>query len=213
MLQALGLGDLGCYHGGMGISHGEDVTQLLEEWSGGDQAALDRLVPLVIDDLRAMARAYLARESPGHTLEPTALVNEVYLKLLGKRSVNWSGGRAHFFATMAQVMRHVLVDHSRRRKALKKGGGALRVTFDRALGVAESDNDKGLDVLAVDEALHKLAEMDARQARIVELRYFGGLTIEETARSLGVSTMTVKREWRTARLFLLRLLDQDSHEA
>ncbi len=193
----------------MGASKNEDVTDLLDAWSGGDAAALDRLVPLVIEDLRAMARAYLARERSGHTLEPTALVNELYLKLVGKRSVDWQGGRAHFFATMAQTMRHILVDHSRRRRALKKGGGALRVTFDKALGVPTPGSaEAGLDVLAVDEALCSLAEIDPRPARIVELRYFGGLTLAETAETLGVSTMTVKREWRTARLFLLRQLDE-----
>jgi len=185
----------------------EDVTELLEAWSGGDASALDRLVPLVVDDLRGMARAYLARERPGHTLEPTAVVNELYLKLVGKRSVQWAD-RAHFFATMAQAMRRILVDHARRRGAQKKGGGAVRVTFDKAYDVATPGSpDDGLDVVAVDGALARLAEMDSRQARIVELRYFAGLTLEETARVLEVSTMTVKREWRSARLWLLRELE------
>lgn len=193
---------------------GEDVTELLDAWSRGDRDAFDRLVPLVIEDLRSMARAYLAREGSGHTLQPTALVNELYLKLVDKRSVDWQGGRTHFFATMAQAMRHILVDHGRRRRALKKGGDAVRVTFDKALrAVTPGSAEAGLDVLAVDEALSRLAEIDPRQARIVELRYFGGLTLEETAEALDVSTMTVKREWRTARLFLLRQLDGSRHDA
>jgi len=183
-----------------------DVTQLLDAWSGGDREAFDRLVPLVVDDLRKMARAQLARETPGHTLEATGLVNELYLKLVGKRSVHWKS-RNQFFATMSQIMRRILVDHARHRTALKKGGDAVRVTFDKALGVpAGKAGVEGIDIIALDNALKKLAEIDPRQARIVELRYFGGLTLEETASTLEVSTMTIKREWRTARLWLLREL-------
>lgn len=183
-------------------SQSHDVTQLLEAWTGGDAAALDRLIPLVASDLRRMAGRRLARERAGHTLQPTALVNELYLKLVGKRSVRWES-RTQFFASMAEVMRRILVDYSRRRKALKKGSGAVRVTFAKALDVAAPRSTE-LDVLAVDEALERLAAIDGRQARIVELRYFAGLTLGETAQALGVSTMTVKREWRTARLWLLR---------
>ncbi|MEM7582271.1 MAG: sigma-70 family RNA polymerase sigma factor [Acidobacteriota bacterium] len=183
-----------------------DVTRLLDAWSGGDPAALDQLVPLVVGDLRKMARAQLARETPGHTLQPTGLVNELYLKLIGKRSVQWQS-RTQFFATMSQLMRRILVDHARRRAALKKGGDAVRVTFDRALDVpGGGPGDAGIDIVALDEALERLAEMDPRQARVVELRYFGGLTLQEAATSLDVSTMTVKREWRTARLWLLHEL-------
>lgn len=182
---------------------GSDVTRLLDAWSEGDEEALDRLMPLVVDDLRRMAGAQMAEETPGHTLEPTALVNELYLKLVGRRSVHWRN-RTHFFATMAQIMRRILVDHARYRKAVKKGGEALRVTFDKALGVPAEE--EGTDLVALDDALRRLAELDPRQARIVELRYFGGLTLEETAHTLGVSTMTVKREWRTARLWLLHEL-------
>ena len=183
-----------------------DVTQLLDAWSNGDGSALDRLVPLVVGDLRKMARAKLARETPGHTLQPTGLVNELYLKLIGKRSVHWQS-RSQFFATMSQLMRHILVDHARKRAALKKGGDVVRVTFDKALEVpGGGPGDEGLDLVDLDSALDRLAELDPRQARIVELRYFGGLTLEETAHHLEVSTMTIKREWRTARLWLLREL-------
>lgn len=181
---------------------GSEVTQLLDAWSNGDQDALDRLLPLVIGDLRRMAGAQMAQEGPGHTLEPTALVNELYLKLVGSRAVRWQD-RTHFFATMARIMRHILVDHARRRKTSKMGGNAVRVTLDEALEIAAAESEEeGTDVVALDDALHRLAELDPRQARIVELRYFGGLTLEETAHTLAVSTMTVKREWRTARLWL-----------
>ena len=186
-----------------------EVTELLAAWSDGDASALEKLAPLVIDDLRKLARAKLAREAPGHTLQPTGLVNELYLKLIDRRSVSWQG-RSQFFATMAQWMRRILVDHARRRAALKKGGDAVRVTFEKAADVPESGSKTGLDVLALDAALERLTALDARQARIVELRYFGGLTLEETAAELQVSTMTVKREWRTARLWLAHELGGDS---
>jgi RNA polymerase sigma factor (TIGR02999 family) len=185
-----------------------DVTQLLDAWSEGDKEAFDRLVPLVVDDLRKMARAQLARETPGHTLEATGLVNELYLKLVGRRSVHWQS-RNQFFGTMSQIMRRILVDHARHRAALKKGGNAIRVTFDHALGVADGKaGTEGIDIIELDSALQKLAAVDARQARIVELRYFGGLTLEETGSTLEVSTMTIKREWRTARLWLLHELGE-----
>lgn len=183
-----------------------EVTRLLDDWSEGDRKAFDRLLPLVVDDLRKMARAQLARETPGHTLEATGLVNELYLKLVGKRSVHWQS-RRQFFATMSQFMRRILVDHARRRAAIKQGGEVVRVTFDKAFGVpAGGAGAQGIDMVALDAALAELTELDARQARIVELRYFGGLTLEETATTLEVSTMTVKRDWRTARLWLLRRL-------
>lgn len=186
-----------------------DITQLLDAWSEGDSDAFERLMPLVLDDLRRIARAYLSKERPGHTLEPTALVNEVYLRLVGRRSVQWES-RAQFFAGIAEIMRRILVDHARRRKALKKGGDSQSLSFDESLdshslwGPAIRAID--IDLVALDEALEKLALLDARQARIVELRYFGGLTIEETAHTLGSSPTTVKREWHTARLWLLREL-------
>lgn len=186
-----------------------EITGLLDAWSEGDPEAFEKLLPLVLDDLRRIARGYLSRERPGHTLEPTALIHEVYLRLVGRRRVRWES-RRQFFAGMAEIMRRVLVDHARRKKAAKKGGGSETSSFDEAL-----DTDtlwgpaiRGIDVdlVALDDALTSLAAVDPRQARIVELRYFGGLTIAETARSLDVSPMTVKREWRTARLWLLREL-------
>lgn len=191
------------------MSPSSDITELLDAWSDGDGNAFEQLMPLVLDDLRRIARAYLSKERPGHTLEPTALVNEVYLRLVGRRSVQWES-RAQFFAGIAEIMRRILVDHARRRKALKKGGDAQNLSFDESLdthslwGPAIRAID--IDLVALDEALEKLALLDPRQARIVELRYFGGLTIEETAHTLSSSPTTIKREWHTARLWLLREL-------
>lgn len=186
-----------------------EITRLLDDWSEGDSDAFERLMPLVLDDLRRIARAYLSKERQGHTLEPTALVNEVYLRLVGRRSVQWQS-RTQFFAGMAEIMRRILVDHARRRKALKKGGDAPNLAFDETLdthslwGPAIRAID--IDLVALDEALKRLALLDERQARVVELRYFGGLTIEETAQTLDSSPTTIKREWHTARLWLLREL-------
>jgi len=186
-----------------------EITELLDAWSDGDADALERLIPLVVSDLRRIAEAFLARENPGHTLQPTALVNELYLRLAGRRAVGWES-RTQFFAGMATIMRRILVDHARRRKAAKKGGPVPSLSLDEARD-RETPWPSGLprvdvDLLALDLALKSLAEVDPRQARIIELRYFGGLTIEETARTLGISPMTVKREWRSARLWLLREL-------
>ncbi len=189
------------------IQPDSDVTELLNAWSAGDTGAFDELLPLVLDDLRRIAQNQMERETPGHTLEATAVVNELYLKLVGKRSVHWQS-RAQFFATMAQLMRRILVDHARRRAAQRKGGGALRVTFDRALDVPAAGGTDGIDLVALDRALGRLAVMDPRQARIVEMRFFAGMTLAETARHLEVSTMTVKRDWRSARLWLLSELDE-----
>jgi RNA polymerase sigma factor (TIGR02999 family) len=187
------------------------VTELLDAWSAGDPDALEELIPLVVDDLRRLARKFLAREKPGHTLEPTALVNEVYLRLAGRRSVHWES-RTQFFAGMAEIMRRILVDHARRRKAMKKGGGAERTTFDETLDTrtlwGPAIRSVDVDLVALDDALESLTAVDPRQARIVVLRYFGGLTVEETARTLDSSPTTVKREWHTARLWLLRELDR-----
>ncbi len=188
-----------------------EVTELLDAWSDGDEGALERLIPLVMDDLRRIARTYLARERPGHTLEPTALVNELYLRVAGRRTVQWQS-RTQFFASMAEIMRRILVDHARRRKAAKKGAGAGSQSFDENLdrGTLWGPAIRALevDLVALDGALHSLAAVDERQARIVELRYFGGLTIDETATMLDSSPTTVKREWHTARLWLLRELDR-----
>ena len=185
-----------------------EITRLLDAWSAGDSGAFEKLVPLVMADLRRIAKAYLSRERPGHTLQATALINEVYLRLAG-RPVHWES-RTQFLAGMAEIMRRILVDHARRRNAIKKGSGAASVRFDE-LRDAEHPFTQALagidvDLVALDDALRGLAEVDPRQARIVELRYFGGLTIDETAETLDISPTSVKREWRTARLWLLREL-------
>ena len=174
-----------------------DVTRLLDAWSGGDPQALDRLMPLVVGDLRQVAAKYLASEDAGHTLQPTALVNEVYMRLAGRRTVRWEN-RAQFFAVAAGIMRRILVDHARRRKRAKHGHGLLRVPLDEEIPLPEDD----VDLVALDAALDRLEAIDPRQSRVVELRYFAGLTIEETASVMECSPMTVKREWRTARLWL-----------
>jgi RNA polymerase sigma factor (TIGR02999 family) len=190
-----------------------EITQLLDAWSAGDPEALDRLVPLVMNDLRRIAKAYLSRERPGHTLQTTALINEVYLRVAGREHVQWES-RTQFLAGMAKIMRRILVDYARRRNALKKGGGVELLSFDES-----RDNPQTLgpvlqglevDLVALDRALESLAALDPRQARIVELRYFGGLTIEETAQTLEISPTSVKREWRFARLWLLRALEDGS---
>ncbi len=177
---------------------GRDLTQLLRDWNAGDREALDRLIPLVYDELRRLARRELRRERVDHTVQPTALVNELYLRLLQQRDATWQN-RAQFFAIAAQLMRRVLVDHARARVAAKRGGGAPRVSLDAAL---ELPAGGGVDLLALDRELTRLAELDPDQARIVELRFFSGLTIEETAAAVGRSPRTVKREWRLARAWL-----------
>lgn len=185
-----------------------EVTRLLDEWSAGERRALDRLIPLVENDLRRFARAYLRHQSPGLTLQPTALVNEAYLRLAGERVFSWEG-RLQFFAYAAKTMRRILVNHLRDRRAAKRGGLAIQVSIDDLVEVATLGSAScGADLLDLDRALQDLAKLDERQARIVELRYFGGLSVEETAHALVVSPRTVKREWRTARLFLLRALER-----
>ncbi len=179
-----------------------DVTDLLLAWSGGDRDALDKLLPMVLRDLRRQASAYLHRERVGHTLQPTALVNEVYMRLVDQNRAQWKS-RAHFFAVAAQLMRRILVDHARAHRADKRGGWAHMVTLDEALDAAP---EEALDLIALDDALEVLAKLDARQSRVVELRYFAGLTIEETATVLGVTHATISRDWRNARLWLLREL-------
>ena len=181
---------------------GDEITRLLDGWSGGDSAAFDRMMPLVFDELRGLARAQFARERKNHTLQPTALVHEVYLRLAGRRSVSWQS-RAQFLNFAAAMMRRILVDYARVRKADKRGGEQPTVMFDEALDLP---SDLRPDLVAVDEALLALAAFDPRQARIVELRFFGGLTIEEIALTLGISNRTVHREWKIARLWLLREL-------
>jgi RNA polymerase sigma factor (TIGR02999 family) len=177
------------------------VTTLLRAWSRGDQRAFDQLTPLVYDELRRRARHYLRAERPNHTLRPTALVHEVYLRLVHLDQVDWQD-RAHFFALAARQMRRILVDSARARKYQKHGGGAVNVTFDDAFAVAE----RHPDVVALDDALSALAAQDERKARVVELRFFGGLTNAEIAAELGISTDTVTRDWQMAKLWLRREL-------
>ena len=179
-----------------------DLTQLLLDWSDGDESARDRLMPLVNDELRRRARAYLARERPSHTLQPTALVNEVYLKLVDRRRVAWKN-RAHFFGFTAQTMRRILVDHARTKQAAKRGAGAPRISLDE---VAEVADQSGVDVVALDGALDALAELSPRQAQIVELRFFAGLSLKETAEVLGVSSSLVSSDWSLAKAWLYREL-------
>lgn len=177
-----------------------DVTRLLIDWRRGDKEALDRLMPVVYGELHRLAEIYLHRERPGHTLQPTALVNEAYLRLVDQRQVEWQS-RAHFFGIAAQMMRRILVDRARAHKADKRGGGLYRVTLDSSFDVEER---RDLDLLALDEALEALAKLDPRQSRIVELRFFVGLTIEETAEVIGVSPITVRRDWNLAKAWLYR---------
>ncbi len=180
----------------------QQVSQLLVEWRNGDRAAFDRLMPLVYDELRQIASRYMKRERTGHTLQTAALVNEAYLRMVGQKSVDWQN-RAHFFAVAASVMRHLLVDHARARGCVRRGAGAQKVSLDEAAIFSEQKSD---EVLALDEALTRLDAMDARKVKIVELRYFSGLSAEETAEVLGVSEITVKREWLKAKAWLYREL-------
>lgn len=185
------------------MSEAAPFDDLVERASRGDRPALEALMPLVYDELRRLAAHYLRGERPGQTLQPTALVHEAYLRLLKDRPERWQN-RAHFCAIAAHVMRQILIERARARDALKRGGGQPRVTFDEALP-AKADAPS-VDVLAVDEALQRLAAIDASQARIVELRYFGGLSIEETAEAMDVSPATVKRHWAVARAWLAKEL-------
>jgi RNA polymerase sigma-70 factor, ECF subfamily len=178
------------------------VTQLLDDWSSGNQAAHDELMSLVYDDLRRLARRHMRGEGSGHTLQTTGLVNEAYLRLVDQKNVRWQS-RAHFFGIAAQMMRRILVDQARARLRLKRGGGALRVSLDEAEAVAL---EKPPDLLALDEALARLAEVDGRKSRIVELRFFGGLSIDETAEVLQVSPGTVMHDWTLAKAWLYRAL-------
>ena len=180
----------------------QDVTQLLLAWSAGEQAALEQLLPLVNDELRQLAKRYMRREGPGHTLQTSALVNEAYLRLIDQKNVQWQN-RAHFLGIAAQLMRRILIDHARKAHYAKRGGGALRVSLDENVAVTEA---KTAELLAVDEALEKLTAMDARKGRLVELRFFGGMTEEETAEVMSISVPTVQREWRAAKAWLHRML-------
>ncbi len=183
-----------------------EVTQLLRAWGEGDQAALEKLVPLVSLELRRLARHYMGHEREGHTLQPTALVNEVYVRLIDWRNVRWQD-RAHFFRVAAQLMRRVLVDHARHRNSLKRGGHAVTISIDETPAVVA---DRHADLIAIDDALKSLAALDPRKSRIVELRFFGGLSVEETAEALRISRRTVKREWSLARAWLYGELSRES---
>jgi RNA polymerase sigma factor (TIGR02999 family) len=189
-----------------------DVTTLLQRWSEGDRAALDRLLPMIYSELRRIAARQLSGERPEHTLAPTALVNELYLRLVDQQRASWDN-RAHFFGVAAQLMRRILVDHARSRRADKRGGSVARVSLDGLLDGTEVPHTTDMrgdaaaaDVLAVDQALERLTMLDPDQARIVELRFFAGLTVEETAHVLQRSPRTVKREWRLAKAWLHREL-------
>jgi RNA polymerase sigma factor (TIGR02999 family) len=184
----------------MNESKRSQITQMLLDWSGGDPAALDRLTPLVHGELHRLAHRYMNRERGGHTLQTSALVNEAFLRLVDQRNVRWNN-RAHFFAIAAQMMRRILVDYARSHLYAKRGAGAIHVSLDNAQLVS---NEPAAEVKALDEALTKLGVVDEQQARVVELRFFGGLTIKETAEVMGLSIDMVKREWSTARAWLYR---------
>lgn len=187
----------------------KSVTQLLIEWRAGDETALDKLIPIVYEELRRLAHYYMRRERPDHTLQTSALINEAYIRLVDHKGMRWQN-RAHFYGVAAQAMRRVLVDHARSRGYAKRGGGAQRVELDEATSVAQKQAD---DLIALDDALTGLATLDPRKSKIVELRYFGGMSVEETAEALGVSAVTILRDWKTAKAWLLRAISpQDSAE-
>ena len=183
-----------------GSSH--ELTLLLHDWYRGDQAALGRIIPRVYTELRRLAHIYMARERPGHILQTTALINEAYLRLIQADKIEWQN-RAHFFAISAGLMRRILVEFARARRSQKRGAESPRIAFNESLA-ASPDHDP--DLIAIDDALNSLAEVDARQAKVVELRFFGGLSEEETAEVLGVSRLTVIRDWKSAKLWLLHEL-------
>lgn len=180
----------------------QEVTQLLLAWNGGDESALERLIPLVYAELRRLARRHMRREHPGHTLQTTALINEAYLRLVDLGNVQWQN-RAHFFALCARLMRRILVDFARSRRYAKRGAGAEPISLDESVVVSPA---RPTDLVAVDDALSALAKIDARKGQVVELRFFGGLTAEETAEVLKVSPETVRRDWKMAKVWLLREL-------
>jgi len=178
----------------------QEITQLLTRWSSGDKAALDELIPLVYPELRRLARMYMGRENSGHTLQTSALINEAYLRLVNQQDVEWQD-RAHFFAVAAQVMRHILVDHARKYRFSKRGGGAEHVPLDELAVVCD---ERAAELIALDDALNRLAIMDPRKSQIIELRFFGGLTVEETAEVMKLAPITIMREWRAAKAWLGR---------
>jgi len=184
----------------VGQASSDEVTQLLRGWHGGDRAALDALVPIVYKELRRLAHCELRKERPDHTLQSSALVHEAYFRLVGQNLPQWES-RTHFFAIAAQLMRQILVDYARRRRASKRGGDVFMLTLDDAVALPQR---KDVDVVAIDEALRTLAEFDPRQSRVVELRFFAGLSLEETSEVMGIATATVQRDWTAARAWLHR---------
>jgi RNA polymerase sigma factor (TIGR02999 family) len=178
----------------------QEFTQLLTDWRNGDKNALDQMTPVLYEELRRIARHFLAAERPDHTLQPTALVHEAYMRLVDQRSVDWKN-RAHFLGVAASMMRRILINHARAQQAAKREGFLNAVSLEDALGVFTNPQ---VDLLELNTALQQLTDLDPQQARVVELRYFGGLTIEETAEAMGISPATVKRDWGTARLWLMR---------
>ena len=188
----------------------KSITQLLVEWRNGDVTALDKLTPLVYEEMRRLANHYMRRERQGHTLQTSALVNEAYIRLVDHKNMRWEN-RAHFFAVAAQAMRRILVDHARSRNYAKRGGEAEKVELDEGAVVAE---ERAAELIALDDVLMDLARLDPRKSQLVELRYFGGLSIDETAEALGIAPVTVRREWRKAKAWLHRALSKgDSNEA
>jgi len=175
-----------------------ELTELLHDWRRGDQTALERLTPLIYDELRRIAHRYMQRERQDHTLQTTALINEAYLRMAAQQKINWQD-RGHFFAAIAQVMKHILIDHARRRHCARHGGEAQIISFSE---VELMSAERAAELVALDEALEELDGFDRRKARVVELRYFGGLSLEETATALGISVMTVRRDWRAAKAWL-----------
>ena len=186
----------------MGAQFPGDVTGLLRAWSGGDQAALERLIPLINGELRRIAKRYLQKERPDPSLQTTALVNEAYLRLIDAKRVDWHD-RAHFFAVCAQIIRRILVDHARARHTAKRGAGLPPLSLDEALAVSA---ERTSDLVAIDDALDALSKVDPRKGRVVELRFFGGLSVEDTAHVLGISPESVMRDWRLAKVWLMREL-------
>jgi RNA polymerase sigma-70 factor (ECF subfamily) len=182
-----------------------EVTELLTEWQRGDAAALDKLTPIVYDELRRIAHRYVQRERNGHTLQTTELVNEAYARLLGSQRIDWQN-RAHFFGVTAQVMRRILIDHARRRRYAKHGGDVRHVSLENA---AVMTSQRATELILLNEALNELAKIDLRKSRVVELRYFGGLSLEETAEVLQISLMTVRRDWRAAKAWLYKAVTSD----
>ncbi len=182
----------------------QEITQLLLSWSKGEKAALDQLIPLVYPELRRLARRHMGRENSQHTLQTSALINEAYLRLVDQQAVQWQD-RGHFFAVAAQVMRHILIDHARRYRSSKRGAGALHVVLD---DVTVANQGRAAEFIALDDALTILAKIDERKSQMIELRFFGGLTIEETAEVMKLSPITLRREWRAAKAWLLREIDK-----